>query len=102
MENFTLTPNKHIVQAEQNVFDVLLQTTGSIEGLFQFIEANSDIITEVAANITIGDELIIPANITRSNVVLAEYQKKQVVIATGSEKLEGIGFWAIEDDFEIQ
>ncbi len=89
------------MQADQNVFDVLLQTTGSFEGLFQIIEANSDILTEVSANIAIGKELIIPDDVIKSNVILTEYQKKKVAIATGSEKLEGIGYWSIEEDFEI-
>jgi hypothetical protein len=101
MESFKLTPNKHIVQSGQNVFDVLIQTTGSIEGLFQIVEANSDILTEVSANIAIGDELIIPDDIIKSNVVLTDYQKKKIVVATGTEKQEGIGYWTIEEDFEI-
>jgi hypothetical protein len=95
-------PNKtYIAQANQNIFDVLLQNTGSIEGLFDLIDANSDTLTEVSSNIDINDAINIPHNIVRNYAILKEYEKRKITVASGSEHQTGIGFMSIEQTFII-
>ncbi len=89
------------MQADQNVFDILLQTTGCIEGIFDLIATNPLVLSEVSANINMGDNIVIPKNIRSNNTILQNITKRKLIIATGAEYQEGIGYWSIGVDFII-
>lgn len=94
--------NKYVVQESQNIFDVLLQTTGSINGLFDIIKANSSILNNVSAVLNQGDILLLPENIEKNNNIINNIIKNKITITTGSnQELEGIGIWSIENNFVI-
>ncbi len=94
--------NTYKIQDSQNIFDVLLQTTGSINGLFELIVANKDKINTVSAVLNQGDILVIPEQIEKNNHIVSNILKNKITIATGSnQELEGIGIWGIEQNFII-
>lgn len=94
------------VRDGQSLFDIAIQKLGSVEKAFDLAILN---------NITVTDKLaswqLINTDLDVDNVPLVEYFVKQGVIpATGKmpivdnveQELAGIGYWAIELDFEVQ
>jgi hypothetical protein len=87
--------NKITVRAEQTIFDIVLQATGTIESMFEFLEANEATITiNVFERIYYfpiqnkGDELLLPEKILRNTSVLKQYQKNNTTISTFSPRLD--------------
>lgn len=91
----------------QNIMDVVIQETGSIEGLLAVLRNN-----DLAANDVLPHGTVIKTNDT--DVVKADvrefYRRRDYIVNTsvpaGEEAPppggEGIGFWIIEDDFIVQ
>ena len=84
---------------QQNLLDIALQETGSIEGVFELATAND---IAVSDEIPAGTELKVPEGNTNPDV-LRQYKANDIKPATGNIKdaeiLDGIGYWYIEMDF---
>ncbi|HBL74253.1 MAG: hypothetical protein A2W90_18035 [Bacteroidetes bacterium GWF2_42_66] len=94
--------NKNIrVSVNQSLFDIALQSCGSVEAVFGIAELNGLAITDALAP---GQELLVPEP---ANKPVADYYKmKGLRPATGIETLdelrdEGIDYWAVEVDFVV-
>jgi hypothetical protein len=83
----------------QNLLDIALQETGSIEGVFELATAND---IAVSDEVSAGTELKVPEGNINADV-LRQYKANNIKPATGNiqdaEILEGIGYWHIEMDF---
>ena len=95
---------KIIIIDKQNLLDVVLQATGSIESLFEVALRNGVSITE---ELTPGVSISFDKDKGNKDV-LAYYVRNNITPATGStadnigiEVQEGIGFWGIEIDFVV-
>lgn len=83
----------------QNLLDIALQETGSIEGVFELATANN---IAVSDEVVAGTELMVP-EVNKNSDVLRQYKSNNIKPATGNiqdaEILDGIGYWYIEMDF---
>jgi nucleoid-associated protein YgaU len=89
-----------VVQAGQSLWDIALQYAGSAEAAFQIAQVNG---RSISAELTAGQTLIIPAVLNAG--IVSEYQNSGYVPASAvpvEELLEGIDYWAIEIEFEVQ
>ncbi|MRI63996.1 hypothetical protein EDM00_08350 [Ornithobacterium rhinotracheale] len=91
-----------IVLHKQSLFDVCLMHTGSIAGIFELAEANNLSITD---DVEAGQRLELPQVIAQDADILNYYTAKNIQPATALEeyieKLEGISYWAINQDFKV-
>ncbi len=103
------------LEENQNLFDAALQEYGSVEGLFDLLEANNltDITSSNEDNISVYDDLKIEGEFVERDVV--EYyiaREKKPATALTDQNLElavipeeyesrGIGCMVIEDDFVV-
>ncbi|MRI64463.1 hypothetical protein EDM00_10770 [Ornithobacterium rhinotracheale] len=97
-----------IVLHKQSLFDVCLQHTGSIAGIFELAEANNLSITD---DVEAGQRLELPplgggkGEVAQDADILNYYTAKNIQPATAleeyTEKLEGISYWAINQDFKV-
>ncbi|MRJ09155.1 hypothetical protein EDL99_09830 [Ornithobacterium rhinotracheale] len=91
-----------VVLHKQSLFDVCLMHTGSIVGVFELAQANNLSITD---DVQAGERLELPQPITQDADILAYYQAKNIQPATAleeyTEKLEGISYWTINQDFKV-
>jgi hypothetical protein len=99
-----VTENKTIVLVEpgQNIFDICLQETGSLDNLLELHRING--LEQLPADIKAGDELIIPEVEKNINIVGILSRKKpatvdDVVIENITQG--GIGYMGIEIDFVV-
>lgn len=90
---------------KQNLLDIALQTSGTIESVFEIALQNQVSITD---EVTPGVGLIIPDGLLQNKDVLNYYIQQTILPATGSnnenlgvEVLEGIDYWAIGDTFIV-
>lgn len=92
------------VKNDQTLFDISLQSAGSIEAVFALAVLNGGLsITDpLEAGITLkADIAVVDADIS-------EYLKKEMVLPSSGKineevsVLEGIGYWAIGIDFTVQ
>lgn len=92
------------VKNEQNLFDLALQATGSIEGVFSIALLNDCGLTDA---LTAGSQISATVDPIDEDI-LAYYKKELILPATGNpdalaiEVLEGIGYWTIGVDFTVQ
>lgn len=88
------------VKPGQNIYDIAVQETGSIEGVKQIRKLNGFSFTQ---DINPGDKVQVSGEAVRKDV--KQYLKLYPRIATGNDYsdqiLEGIGHWAIEVDFVV-
>lgn len=84
-----------IINEGQNIFDAMLETTGSVSGAIgQLIEHNDSVDWDVQA----GDELNFPNVDPIDHVVLASYNKRSFVPTNG--EIQGVTFSNdFNDDF---
>lgn len=68
-------------QENQTLFDIALQECGTAESAFAIARANGKSITDI---ITVGTEIIIPANNKTNKKVLNFYDANQIRPATGT------------------
>ncbi|MGQ1929565.1 hypothetical protein [Ornithobacterium rhinotracheale] len=91
-----------VVLHKQSLFDVCLMHTGSIAGIFELAEANN---LSIADDVQAGQRLELPQLITQDADILAYYTAKNIQPATAleeyTEKLEGISYWTINQDFKV-
>ncbi|MDA6072093.1 hypothetical protein NJT12_20920 [Flavobacterium sp. AC] len=91
----------------QSWFDLSNQYTGSVTNAYEIAYANGRSITD---EITPGEKIIIPANISIDNKALIFLQGKKIVPATGARKADldilnpvlGIGTMEIESTFIVR
>lgn len=94
-----------IVLQDQSWFDVSLQELGSIEGVFGLLNPSGDTLD---VNPSSGREVKILASAVIIKNNTAWYQQHSIKPATGISAGStivigsGIGYWAIEVDFEVQ
>ena len=96
--------NEISVMPNQNIYDISIQEYGSVEGIFNLVTENDlglSTIVEVGSTLNANSEVI--------NKKIANYYKTHSAPATGNKilldaepVLEGIEYWAIEVDFEVQ
>ena len=88
------------VKKNQSLFDIAVQEYGSFYGVHWIVEDNEDI-NSVLDNVFENDTLLM-----RNEVMNGQVKKhlSSFTIATINDavRTSGIGFWAIEKDFEIQ
>ncbi|QAR31112.1 hypothetical protein EQP59_07100 [Ornithobacterium rhinotracheale] len=97
-----------IVLHKQSLFDVCLQHTGSIAGIFELAEANNLSITD---DVQAGQRLELPplgggkGEVVQDADILAYYTAKNIQPATAleeyTEQLEGISYWTINQNFKV-
>lgn len=84
----------------QTWLDITCQATGTLDNLFAIALANGVSITDVPIA---GAEAVIAGDIHKNK---ENYLKeKNVVIGTRDDStatMEGIGYWYLENDFEVQ
>lgn len=91
----------------QSLFDVVLQLTGSIEGVVAVARLNGIGITD---DLEAGQKLNIPDNVELYDDIINYYKAKKVKPATAltvedrqvADKQGGISYWGINIDFEVQ
>ncbi len=90
---------------KQNLLDIALQGTGTIESVFEIGLKNNVSITD---EIVPGTTIEIPDFLLQNKDVLNYYNQNLILPATGSndenigvEILEGIDYWAIGDTFIV-
>jgi hypothetical protein len=71
---------KIIKQANQSVLDLLLQGTGNLNGVVQFLRANA---ISMADEIPVGMSFIIPKDIEITQDIVSYYSRKGIKPATG-------------------
>lgn len=94
---------KVTVLHNQSLLDVCLQHTGTIQGIFELAMANDLSITD---DVQAGAVLQLSEGIKTDKDILNYYRTKAIQPATAittqtTEKLEGIGYWAIGVDFKV-
>ena len=96
--------NESTIEAGQNIFDMALQIYGDLSGLVELSNDNGKALTD---EVTAGEK-VKSRNQLKNKLVVQYYQGKNLKPASGlspaeSEELkpEGIGYWAIEYDFEV-
>lgn len=70
--------NKFIVGPGQNMLDLAIQLTGSVDGLFALLEANGKDLSWIPV---VGEEVNVPSAADGS--ALAFITKEQITVATG-------------------
>lgn len=94
---------KITVADRQSLWDIALQTCGSIEAVFELAEANGLAVTDA---LTPGQVIAYSPDSIRNKQVVQHYANHRVIpstaIAEESTILpEGIEYWNIELDFKI-
>lgn len=97
------------VVAKQSLFDIAIENQGSVLQAFRWAQQNGLSVTD---ELTPGQELEFPDITDNSNTDITSYfsgSSKKIATATTytsedntSPILEGIGYMAIEVDFEVQ
>uniref|UniRef100_UPI0039A4092B hypothetical protein n=1 Tax=Ornithobacterium rhinotracheale TaxID=28251 RepID=UPI0039A4092B len=91
-----------IVLHKQSLFDVCLQHTGSIAGVFELAKANNLSITD---DVQAGQMLELPQALAQDADILSYYTAKNIQPATAleeyTEQLEGISYWTINQNFVV-
>lgn len=91
--------NRATVRDNQSWFDLAIQLTGSVENVFS-IMTTTDLISDLPAHGRLVETT------ESSNQVLTYYSRYKIAPATGiiptAAEEQGIGYWAIDIDFEIQ
>ena len=89
----------------QSLLDLAIQHTGAVENTFAIAVANGLSLTD---DLESGEALNLePTTINQNKDILSYYQSKKLQPATAvtqlleAERLEGIGYWVISNDFKI-
>lgn len=89
------------VLAHQNIIDISIQESGSVEALFDLLLLNSKSLTD---DLEVGEDLLLPKEALNKRV--ANYFENRDV-ATGQHiskshtELEGISYWAVNNNFKV-
>jgi hypothetical protein len=85
-----------VVSEGQNIIDLAIQMYGSVDGIFQLMNDNQ------IQNVNIALQTGIVLKFDKTQIidpdVLKVYNKKGVIVNTGDNPLEGVGYWYIEND----
>ena len=89
----------------QSLLDLAIQHTGSVENAFILALQNGKSLTD---DLEYGEALNLePTTINQNKDILSYYQSKKLQPATAVtqlpeiERLEGIGYWVISNDFKV-
>lgn len=94
-----------IVIDRQNLLDLALQEYGNVQAVFDLAMANGLDITD---ELTPGQEITLPESQYTDKDVLNFYKTRDIRPVTAKplidleHSLEGVSYWAIEDNFTIQ
>ncbi len=100
--------NEVIAQQNQNLFDIAIQEDGTIETAFQWALNNG---LSVTSNLEAGQKLVVPHNTNKEQEVVNFFETRNLKPATSTTKLQeaalndeldGIDYWGIGNDFEVQ
>jgi len=88
------------VLAGQNLSDISIQESGTIENLFEIAKKNGLSITEPLQS---GTEIDVLQDLKKDVKTVNYYTNRGLKPASGSSKImeEGIEFWGIEFDFVV-
>ncbi len=99
------------LEENQNLFDAAIQEYGSIEGIFELLDANSITDIGLETEVSVYDDLEIAGSKLKRNVIeyyIAREKKpataltnKQLLLVVDPKECEGIGCMEIEDDFIV-
>ncbi len=92
---------------KQSLLDVILQLTGAMDSLVSVAHHNNISVTD---DLVPGQKISFPEDVSLDEDILNYYQAKKIKPATGLsaedalllDKPEGISYWAINVDFEVQ
>jgi len=91
------------VKQGQNIFDIAIQTAGSVSAAFSMAMLNGSSITD---DLAIGDVLTVSTPADKG--MLRYYRNAGIIPATATAtvtdnilKMEGISYWFINDDFVV-
>ncbi len=98
--------NQIIIRNNQSLFDIAIETTGVASNALSIAKANDLEPTEV---LKVGNTLIIPESLTKDTAIKDYYSQNDIHPATGLTKseidiidgLQGIGYWVIDNNFEV-
>jgi hypothetical protein len=76
------------IKEDQNIIDLAIQETGSVEGIFDII-AQNDGVTSVDHIFKFGDEILIDETSPQNKQVRDFYSLGQIIPTTGEELLLG-------------
>lgn len=91
---------KVTVLQDQSLWDIAIQTTGDVSGIFAIAELND---LEITEQLKPGQILIVPDRAENDRVVKI-YKADKLIPATEIDRnfiVEGIEIWGIEIDFEV-
>lgn len=88
--------SKTTIQEGQTLFDVSLQLTGSMEGVFLVMGDNG--ISSVNSNLEMGDEITYKQEVIDEKVV-SYYEDRKLIINSGIEIVELPSLKAFSDGF---
>jgi len=86
----------------QNIVDIALQYTGSIETVFKIMVANPEIFPELLSPVVSAADIAIPEVVNKNLVNHYASRKIHVVTGQDTDDNSGIDFWTIEQNFEVQ
>lgn len=90
----------------QSFLDVAIQHTGTASNAFKIADAN---LLAVSDYLIPGSTVIIPDNVMNDDSIKSYYRNNKIKPAYDSDylnveikPLEGVGYWEIENNFEIE
>lgn len=93
-----------IILHNQSLLDLAVQHTGAVENTFALAVVNGLSLTD---DLPAGTEIKLPDSVNKDSDVLNYYTAKRlqpataVIMLSGAERLEGIGYWIIQTDFKV-
>ncbi len=92
---------------KQSLLDVVLHLTGSISSLVEVAQYNN---INITTDLVPGQKILFPKSVIIDEDILNYYKAKKVQPATAlsnedkliASKPEGISYWGISVDFEVQ
>ena len=88
------------IGANMTMPDVAINATGTLEGLFDILNANGRGITEAPY---VGDSYVIPEGVATDTRQLAYLQSNNISCGTGDDPnlYAGISYWKVAIDFKV-
>ena len=87
------------VKSNQTLFDVALECYGNAQGVYWLVADNK--LNGITDTINAGQVLLV-RDVANNPRVANELQVRQVATATTDSLGTGIGWWQIDNDFEVQ
>ena len=91
--------NEVAVKRDQSLFDVALQEYGDIEGVFWLVQDNPAL---MGITDTLRDEQVLKVRLRTLGLQIQRFLKGQDLATARGALGEGIGYWAIGQDFIVK